>query len=339
LKVIVDASNVAHFGRKDDEKPKLINIIKSIDALKELGYEPLIIADASLRHEIDNKKDFNNLVDDKTIKQVPSGTTADHFILKKAEEENAKILSNDAFREYYDEFQNIRSKRISYSIKNGEMSIGTSSKPKKIKNILQRICTQILSEFEKKGLDSYKVKKGKKLSGIAVAKEAIDRINKSKEEGIDSKIEDIFMKIPLFDKVMNMVEDAEKVSDFIIFVLVNSKDYKDSVRNAGNIAVTVGDRIKLDHAPLVAVRNDLFTKPGSFELNIIYSDDIVEESPFNVNITINDHDYPFVKNNSRNIASTVAGRIGTWKFPIVSVKPSMLLENPGDFDIVLEKED
>ena len=57
-----------------------------------------------------------------------------------------------------------------------------SSKPKKVKNILQKICTQMLNDFEKKGLDSYKLKKNKKLSGIAVAKEAIDRITKTTEE-------------------------------------------------------------------------------------------------------------------------------------------------------------
>jgi hypothetical protein len=56
-----------------------------------------------------------------------------------------------------------------------------------------------------------------------------------------------------------------------------------------------------------------------------------------VNITINDHDYPFIKKNSRNIASTVAARLGTWKFPIVAVKQSMLMEKPGNFDITLEK--
>jgi hypothetical protein len=33
----------------------------------------------------------------------------------------------------------------------------------------------------------------------------------------------------------------------------------------------------------------------------------------------------------------VAARLGTWKFPIVSVKPSMLMEKPGHFDITLEK--
>ncbi len=338
MKVIVDASNVAHFGKdKEGSKPRLDYLLKSVDALEKLGYEPFPIADASLRHEIDEKEKFNALLDEGKVQQVPSGTTADHFILKIAFEEDCKILSNDNFREFNDEFHDINNRRIPFTFADDIISIGSSSKPKKVKNILQKICTQMLNDFEKKGLDSYKLKKNKKLSGIAVAKEAIDRITKTTENTFDSKIEDIFMKIPLFDKVMGMVEDAEKTSDFIIFVLVSPRDYKDAVRNAGNIAVTVGDRLKLDHAPLVAVRNDLFTKPGSFELNIIYSDEILEESPYNVNITINDHDYSFVKKNSRNIASTVAARLGTWKFPIVSVKPSMLMEKPGHFDITLEK--
>ncbi|MGB9980616.1 NYN domain-containing protein [Methanobacterium sp.] len=337
MKVIIDASNVAHFGKGKDGQPTLDNILNSIEALKGLGYEPFAIADAPLRHEIDNKEEFNKLLEEEKIQQVPSGTTADHFILKIAYEEDAKILSNDMFREYNDEFKDIASRRIPYDIKEGKIAIGTSSKPKKVKNILQKICTYSLNEFEKKGLDAYKVKKSKKISGIAIAKEAIDRITKTRENALDSKIEDIFQKIPLFGKVMNMVEDAESTSDFIIFVLVSPRDYKDAVRYAGNIAVTVGDRLKLEHAPLVAVRNDLFTKPGSFELNILYSDEVVEESKYNINITINDHDYSFVKKNSRNIASTVAARVGTWKFPIVSVKPSMLMEKPGQFEIVLEK--
>ncbi len=337
MKVIIDASNVAHFGKGKEGQPSLNNILKAIEALKGLGYEPFAIADAPLRHEIDNKEEFNKILEEGKVQQVPSGTTADHFILKIAYEENAKILSNDMFREYNDEFKDIASKRIPYDIKGGEISIGTSSKPKKVKNILQKICTYSLNEFEKKGLDAYKVKKSKKLSGIAIAKEAIDRITQTKENALDSKIEDIFTKIPLFGRVMNLVEDAEGASDFIIFVLVSPRDYKDAVRYAGNIAVTVGDRLKLEHAPLVAVRNDLFTKPGNFELNILYSDEVVEESKYNVNITINDHDYSFVKKNSRNIASTVAARIGTWKFPIVSVKPSMLMEKPGQFEIILEK--
>lgn len=336
MQVIVDAANVAHHGKMEG-KPSLDRILQAVGALEKMGFQPVLIADASLRHEIDQKDDYLKLVEEGKIQEVPSGTTADHHILKRAEEEDAKILSNDVFREYNDEFQDIQSRRIPFTFKGDNILVGSAAKPKKIKNILQKISTQTLNEFEKKGYDSYRLKKNKKLSGIAVAKEAIDRITKTREEGIDSKLENVFMKIPFFEKVLHMVEDAETTSDFIIFVLVSPRDYRDAVRNAGNIAVTVGDRLKMDHAPLVAVRNDLFTKPGSFELNIIYSDEILEESPYHVNITINDHDYPFIKKNSRNIASTVAARLGTWKFPIVSVKPSMLMEKPGHYDINLDK--
>lgn len=62
--------------------------------------------------------------------QVPSGTNADHYILKLAEEEDAKILSNDAFREFYDEFRDINSRRIPYKFTNGKITIGSSAKPK-----------------------------------------------------------------------------------------------------------------------------------------------------------------------------------------------------------------
>jgi len=336
LQVIVDAANVAHHGKMEGQ-PSLNRILQAVAALEKMGYQPVLIADASLRHEIDQKDEYLKLVEGGKIQEVPAGTTADHHILKLAYEEDSKILSNDVFREYNDEFQDIQSRRIPFAFKGDSILVGSAAKPKKIKNILQKISTQTLNEFEKKGYDSYRLKKNKKHSGIAVAKEAIDRITKTREEGIDSKLENVFMKIPFFEKVLNMVEDAETTSDFIIFVLVSPRDYRDAVRNAGNIAVTVGDRLKMDHAPLVAVRNDLFTKPGSFELNIIYSDEILEESPYHVNITINDHDYPFIKKNSRNIASTVAARLGTWKFPIVSVKPSMLMEKPGNFEIHLEK--
>lgn len=309
-----------------------------MDALKKLGYESAIIADASLRHEIDDKETFKKFLDEGRFHQVPPGTVADAYILKLAYEDDAKILSNDLFREYYDEFKDINSRRIPYGLNElGEISIGVAAKPKKVKNILQKIANETLDEFELKNMDSYRIKKGKPLSGIAIAKEAIDRINRSNKNGIEPKLEGFFMKLPLFDKVMDMVEEAERATDFIIFVLVHPKDYKDAVRYAGNIAVTIGDRLYLEHAPLVAVRNDVFTKPGTFELNIIYSEEVIEESSYNVDITVNDHDYAFVKKNSRNIASTVAARLGTWKFPIVSVKPSLLLDKPGQFEIMLDK--
>lgn len=337
MKVIIDASNLAHYGREKNSKPKLKNILSAVNALERNGHDFVIIADAPLRHEIDDKKNFNTLLDEEAIEEVPSGTDADHFILNLAEEENAKILSNDLFREFFDEFKDINSKRLPYSFKNDEIIIGKSQKPKKAKNILQNIGNSILFAFEQKRLETYTKKDGIDFSPLNIAKESLIRMDKSSHDGVGDKIEELFSKLPMFNKVVRMVENVETSAPYVIFVLVNPKNYKEAVKNAGNISITIGDRLRLDKNPLIAVRNDLYMIPERFELNILYSDEIEQESPFNIEIRVNNYDESFVKKNSRNIASTIAGRMGSWKFPIVSVKPDVLLENPGEFEIYLNK--
>ncbi|MDR2967183.1 MAG: Zc3h12a-like ribonuclease [Methanobacteriaceae archaeon] len=339
MKVIIDASNLAYYQIEENSKPKLNNILSAVNVLEKNGSEFVIIADASLKHEIDDKKKFKILLDEKAIEEVPSGTDADHFILNLAEEENAKILSNDLFREFFDEFKDINSKRLPYSFKNDEIIIGKSQKPKKVKNILQNISNSTLLSFEQKRFETYSKKDGIDFSPLNIAKESLIRMDKSGHDGVGNKIEGLFSKLPMFDKIVDMVENLETSAPIVIFVLVNPKNYKEAAKNAGNISVTIGDRLRLDKNPLIAVRNDLYMIFDRFELNILYSDEVEQESPYNIEIRVNKHDESFVKKNSRNIASTIAGRIGSWKFPIVSVKPDVLLENPGEFEIYLNKPD
>ena len=336
MKVIIDAANVAHYGKGED-KPKLKNIIAAIKALEAGKNEFLILADASLRHSIDQKEQYIKLVEDGIIEEVPVGTVADHFILETAEQENAKILSNDKYRDFADEFQNINQKRMSFSIKNGKLFFIKSKKPKRVKNLLQKITDDILVDIEDKRWEVFMDKETQPFSPLNVAKSAILKLDKSNKKGLGSRLENMFHRVPMFRDVMNMVDDVETSAPYVIFVLVHPKNYKEAVHDAGNISVTVADRLHLVNRPLIAVRNDLFVKPGEFTLNIIVSDEVEDVCPFNVEVLVNSHDEAFVKSNSRNIASTVAARLGSWKFPYVSVKSDILLENPGEFDIYLEK--
>ncbi len=336
LKVIIDAANVAHYGKGED-KPKLKNIISAIKALEAGKHEFLILADASLRHSIDQKEQYLKLVEDKIIEEVPVGTVADHFILETAEQENAKILSNDKFRDFADEFHNIQQKRISFTITGGRLVFGKAKKPKRVKNLLQKITDDVLDEIEDKRWEVFKEKETQKFSPLNVAKAAILKLDNSNNKSFGARIENVFHKVPMFREVMNMVDDVETSAPYVIFVLVHPKDYKEAVHDAGNISVTVADRLHLVNRPLIAVRNDLFVKPGEFTLNIVVSDEVEDICPFNVEVRVNSNDEAFVKSNSRNIASTVAARIGSWKFPYVSVKSDILLEQPGEFDIYLEK--
>ncbi|OWT32604.1 Zc3h12a-like ribonuclease [Methanobrevibacter sp. 87.7] len=337
MKVIVDASNVAHFKKDENSKPMLNNILAAVESLEAKGDEFVVIADASLAHDIDNPEEYNKLVADELIEEVPSGNNADHFILKLAEEENAKVLSNDKFRDFKDEFFNIDSIRIPFSFDGSRLVMGHSKKPKKDKNILQHICDDILDQFEAKRWDTYREKEGIELTPLNIAKESIIKLDDAEHHGLDNKIEGVLSKIPMFKEVVSMVDGVETQAPHIIFVLVHPRDYKVTVRNAGPISNAIAERLRLPKKPLIAVRNDLFTKPGTFNLNALYNEEVMDYSPFNVEIHIDNFDEIFIKKNSRNIASTIASRTGSWKFPFVTVKPDIMLEKPGDFEIFLEK--
>ena len=133
MKVVVDASNVAHHVKNENRQPQMSNILAAVKALEESGDEFVIIADASLRHEIDDREGFERLLESDNVEEVPAGNDADHFILDIATREKAKVLSNDKFRDYAAEFRNISSMRIPFVIDNGRLTFGKPNKPKKDK--------------------------------------------------------------------------------------------------------------------------------------------------------------------------------------------------------------
>ena len=117
--VIIDGSNVAH--STEGEKASLDNIRVVRDKLIEEGYQPVILADAALRHQIDDAPGFEALVESGTIKQAPAGTDADYFILSFARELDANIVSNDRFKDRVAAFPEIHKRVIRYMIVNGEV--------------------------------------------------------------------------------------------------------------------------------------------------------------------------------------------------------------------------
>src|SRR4051794_29295223 len=117
--VIVDGSNVAH--STEGEKPLIENLIVVRDKLKEEGLEPIIVADAALRHQIDDAAHYERMIDAGEVRQAPAGTDADYFILSFARELNAAIVSNDRFRDRLAKFPEARERVIRYMIVNHEV--------------------------------------------------------------------------------------------------------------------------------------------------------------------------------------------------------------------------
>lgn len=111
---LIDGSNVAH--ATEGAGARLANILLVRDKLVEQGFEPIIVADAALRHQIDEPASYEELVDDGTIHQAPAGTDADYFLLSFARDLGASLVSNDRFRDRSKEFAPVRRRIIRYMI-------------------------------------------------------------------------------------------------------------------------------------------------------------------------------------------------------------------------------
>jgi hypothetical protein len=116
---IVDGSNVAHSS--EGGAVRLENIRLVCDKLEEQGYKPVIVVDAALRHQIDDRQAYEQMVDDGLIRQAPAGTDADYFILSFARELDASVVSNDRFKDRLEAFPEARECVIRYMIVNDEV--------------------------------------------------------------------------------------------------------------------------------------------------------------------------------------------------------------------------
>ena len=113
-RALIDGSNVAHATEGDT--PRLANILLVREKLVEQGFEPIIVADAALRHQIDEHDEYERLVADGTVHQAPAGTDADYFLLSFAKELDAALVSNDRFRDRSRQFASVRRQIIRYMI-------------------------------------------------------------------------------------------------------------------------------------------------------------------------------------------------------------------------------
>jgi hypothetical protein len=127
--VLVDGSNVAH--STEGEAPRVANILAVRDKLREEGEDPIIVADAALRHQIDDSDAYEQMVEEGLVRQAPAGTDADYFILSFARELDASIVSNDRFRDRIKQFPEVKDRLIRYMIVRDEVVLERRTHPRR----------------------------------------------------------------------------------------------------------------------------------------------------------------------------------------------------------------
>lgn len=124
---VVDASNVAYAELSARGQPKVSNIVAVCRALHEKGFRTVVIADASLRHVVDDPDQLEALMDDQDVRQAPAGTEADYFVLEVADDLHAFVVSNDGFGPYRDRYPWIEDRRVPLMIVGGEVLLHAPS--------------------------------------------------------------------------------------------------------------------------------------------------------------------------------------------------------------------
>lgn len=114
--ICVDGSNVAWEAPTSDRRPRVGNIMAVSRLLEALGFSPLVIVDASLKHHADDPEQLEALFNAGRILQAPSGTVADWFLLRTAQQHDAQVVSNDEFEQYRAEFDWIKRRRVPFMI-------------------------------------------------------------------------------------------------------------------------------------------------------------------------------------------------------------------------------
>jgi len=104
---IIDGANICGMEFNSRIKFRIKNLLLVIEKLTTLGAHKeniIIICDATLRHKIDDPNKYYRLKKQGIILESPAGIKADKFILNYClSHSNCLIISNDLFKEYYDQ--------------------------------------------------------------------------------------------------------------------------------------------------------------------------------------------------------------------------------------------
>jgi hypothetical protein len=130
-KIVVDGSNFVYENKKLDQSGEWRPDIEGIELIRVKlmveGFRAVIVVDASLRHKIPpaDRARLEVWLNEGRVIQSPPGITADRVILQYAESNNLRVITNDKFREYVEEFPWIkdRGRFINCKIINGDVQL------------------------------------------------------------------------------------------------------------------------------------------------------------------------------------------------------------------------
>lgn len=105
LGIISDLNNLLYDDKDSDGKVKIENIKLLEETLRKEGYQKIIlVASSSLKKHVNKPEIYEKMVKKGRICKAPALVDTDWYILKLAKLYDYDILSNDKFKDYWEDF-------------------------------------------------------------------------------------------------------------------------------------------------------------------------------------------------------------------------------------------
>jgi hypothetical protein len=124
-KVVIDGNNVIHYSTtpSSPKKARIEQLLEVIKDLEQRGFDVIPLISAKTKYYIDKKGLLKKLLSQGAILEIPTGTDDDLYILETARKLQAKIVTNDLFRDYVKKFPEIYKERLPFMIVHDQLII------------------------------------------------------------------------------------------------------------------------------------------------------------------------------------------------------------------------
>jgi len=119
--IVIDGDNVLRYGNR--KKVDLNLLLKVIENLTKKGLDLITLVSAKTRYYVEDSQHFEDLLTQGTIIEIPAKTENDLYILEIAKKFQARILSNDLFREYFNRYPKTVKNRLPFMILRNQLII------------------------------------------------------------------------------------------------------------------------------------------------------------------------------------------------------------------------
>ena len=104
-------------------KPRIKTVYAVIDAVKARGGEPILVVEAATLSTVGDPENRENLLAESFVLSIPDGSDTSRAVLETAEQQDAILVSNNTYSDYWSEYPWVELCRLPVALVDGHVCL------------------------------------------------------------------------------------------------------------------------------------------------------------------------------------------------------------------------